>query len=280
MVTIGAYNSLRVKKEIDFGVYLAGDGDQEILLPLRFVPKGTKIGDELKVFLYHDSENRIIATTQQPMGVVGDIVNLKVVSVTPQGAFMDWGLMKDLFVPLSQQQMKMRPGQDYLVKIYIDEQTGRIAATEKLDQFLSNETLTVKEMDMVDLIIYRRSDIGFIVIINQQHTGVLHYGEIFRTIDIGDSMKGFIKKIREDNKIDVVLGQPGYKKVEDESEKIIRLLHENNGYLPYHDKSAPEEIADFFGMSKKTFKMTTGALYKQRKIVFTQTGIKLVEEEA
>jgi len=280
MVTIGAYNSLRVKKEIDFGVYLAGDGDQEILLPLRFVPKGTKIGDELKVFLYHDSENRIIATTQQPMGIVGDIVNLKVVSVTPQGAFMDWGLMKDLFVPLSQQQMKMRPGQDYLVKIYIDEQTGRIAATEKLDQFLSNETLTVKEMDMVDLIIYRRSDIGFIVIINQQHTGVLHYGEIFRTIDIGDTMKGFIKKIREDNKIDVVLGQPGYKKVEDESEKIIRLLQENNGYLPYHDKSAPEEIADFFGMSKKTFKMTTGALYKQRKIVFTQTGIKLSEEEA
>lgn len=280
MVTIGAYNSLRVKKEIDFGVYLAGDGDQEILLPLRFVPKGTKIGDELKVFLYHDSENRIIATTQQPMGIVGDIVNLKVVSVTPQGAFMDWGLMKDLFVPLSQQQMKMRPGQDYLVKIYIDEQTGRIAATEKLDQFLSNETLTVKEMDMVDLIIYRRSDIGFIVIINQQHTGVLHYGEIFRTVDIGDSMKGFIKKIREDNKIDVVLGQPGYKKVEDESEKIIRLLQENNGYLPYHDKSAPEEIADFFGMSKKTFKMTTGALYKQRKIVFTQTGIKLAEEEA
>jgi predicted RNA-binding protein (virulence factor B family) len=280
MVTIGAYNHLRVKKEIDFGVYLAGDGDQEILLPLRFVPKGTKVGDELKVFLYHDSENRIIATTQTPMGIVGDIVNLKVVSVTPQGAFMDWGLMKDLFVPLSQQQMKMRPGQDYLVKIYIDEQTGRIAATEKLDQFLSNETLTVKEMDMVDLIIYRRSDIGFIVIINQQHTGVLHYGEIFRTIDIGDAMKGFIKKIGVDNKIDVVLGQPGYKKVEDEGEKILRLLQENNGYLPYHDKSTPEEIADFFGMSKKTFKMTTGALYKQRKIVFTQTGIKLIEEEA
>ncbi|MET7000026.1 CvfB family protein [Chitinophaga defluvii] len=280
MVTIGTYNSLRVKKEMDFGVYLAGDGDQEILLPSRFVPKGTKIGDELNVFLYHDSENRIIATTQRPAGIVGDIVNLKVVSVTPQGAFMDWGLMKDLFVPLSQQQMKMRPGQDYLVKIYIDEQTGRIAATEKLDRFLSNETLTVKEMDLVNLIIYRRSDIGFIVIINQQHTGVLHYGEIFRTIDIGDTMKGFIKKIREDNKIDVVLGQPGYKKVEDESEKIIRLLQENNGYLPYHDKSAPEEIADFFGMSKKTFKMTTGTLYKQKKIVFTQTGIKLVEEDA
>ncbi len=280
MVTIGTYNSLRVKKEMDFGVYLAGDGDQEILLPSRFVPKGTKIGDELNVFLYHDSENRIIATTQRPAGIVGDIVNLKVVSVTPQGAFMDWGLMKDLFVPLSQQQMKMRPGQDYLVKIYIDEQTGRIAATEKLDRFLSNETLTVKEMDLVNLIIYRRSDIGFIVIINQQHTGVLHYGEIFRTIDIGDTMKGFIKKIREDNKIDVVLGQPGYKKVEDESEKIIRLLQENNGYLPYHDKSAPEEIADFFEMSKKSFKMTTGTLYKHKKIVFTQTGIKLVEEDA
>ncbi|SKA04713.1 hypothetical protein SAMN04488128_102450 [Chitinophaga eiseniae] len=272
MIKVGAYNLLRVKKEADFGVYLEGV-DQEILLPLRFVPKGTKIGDELEVFLYHDSENRLIATTQKPYGIAGDIVNLKAVSTTKQGAFLDWGLMKDLFVPQSQQLTRMVPGQEYLVKIYIDELTGRLAATEKIDRFLSNENLTVKEMDPVTLVVYRRTDIGYVVIINNQHTGILHHNELFRTVEVGDKLKGFVRSIRED-KIDVVLGQPGYKRVEDEGEKILRLLQENNGYLPYHDKSTPEEIQEFFGMSKKTFKMTIGNLYKQRKIIFTQTGIK------
>lgn len=272
MIKVGEYNLLRVKKEADFGVYLEGV-DQEILLPTRFVPKGTKIGDELEVFLYHDSENRLIATTQKPFGIVGDIVNLKAVSTTQQGAFLDWGLMKDLFVPQSQQLTRMVPGQEYLVKIYIDELTGRLAATEKIDRFLSNENITVKEMDPVNLVVYRRSDIGYIVIINNLHTGILHHNELFRSVEVGDKLKGFIRGIRED-KIDVVLGQPGYKRVEDEGEKILRLLQENNGYLPYHDKSTPEEIQEFFGMSKKTFKMTIGNLYKQRKIIFTQTGIK------
>ncbi|WP_143304748.1 CvfB family protein [Chitinophaga vietnamensis] len=276
MIKVGEYNLLRVKKEADFGVYLEGV-DQEILLPLRFVPKGAKVGDELKVFLYHDSENRLIATTQQPKGVAGDIVTLKAVSSTHQGAFLDWGLMKDLFVPQSQQLSRMVPGQEYLVKIYIDELTGRLAATEKIDQYLSNENLTVQEKDAVDLIIYRRTDIGYVVIINNQHTGILHHSDIFRPVDIGDKIKGFIKQIKGD-KIDVAPGQSGYKRVEDESDKILRLLQEHNGYLPYHDKSSPEEIQEFFGMSKKTFKMTTGALYKQRKIIFTQTGIKAVEE--
>lgn len=277
MIKIGDYNWLRVKKQADFGVYLEGV-EQEILLPKRFVPANTKIGDELKVFLYHDSENRLIATTQEPKGVVGDIVNLQAVSVTPQGAFLDWGLMKDLFVPLSQQMSRMVPKQEYLVKIYIDEMTGRVAATEKIEQFLSNEPLTVKELDTVNITIYRRTEIGFVVIVNNQHTGILHFGDVFRTVDIGDSMQGFIKAVRDGNKLDVVLGQAGYKRVEDESEKIIRLLKENNNYLPYHDKSDPEEIYEFFGMSKKTFKMTTGTLYKQRKIAFTQTGIQLIEE--
>ncbi|MBS0031274.1 CvfB family protein [Chitinophaga sp. 22321] len=277
MIKVGEYNLLRVKKEADFGVYLEGI-DQEILLPTRFVPEGTQIGDELEVFLYHDSENRLIATTQRPFGVVGDVVLLKTVSVTKQGAFLDWGLMKDLFVATSQQLTRMAPGQEYLVKIYIDEQTGRLAATEKIDRFLSNENLTVKEKDLVDLVIYRRTDIGYVVIINNQHTGILHHGEIFRSIEIGDKLKGFVRQIKDD-KIDVIIGKPGFERVEDEAEKILRLLQENNGYLPYHDKSAPEEIQEFFGMSKKTFKMTIGSLYKQRKIIFTQTGIKAAEEE-
>lgn len=275
MVKVGGYNVLKVLRSVEFGVYL-DDGKEGILLPRRFVPAGTKDGDMIKVFVYHDSDDRIIATTQQPKGVLGDIVKLRAVSVTPQGAFLDWGLMKDLFVPKSKQQTTMRPNGEYLVKIYLDEQTGRVAATEKLEPFLSNEQLTVKEMDEADLIVYRRTDIGYVMIINNKHTGVLHFNEIYRNITAGDKFRGFIKKIYpEDNKIDVVAGKSGYKRVEDESGKIIRLLQENGGYLPYYDKSDPEEIYSFFGMSKKTFKMTIGNLYKQKKISLEKTGIRL-----
>jgi predicted RNA-binding protein (virulence factor B family) len=277
MMKVGDYNTLKVLRAVDFGVYL-DDGIEGILLPKRFMPEGLSIGNEVKVFVYHDSEGRLLATTQQPKGVVGDIVKLKAVTVTKQGAFLDWGLMKDIFVPKSKQLSGMHEGAEYLVKIYIDEQTGRVAATEKIEPFLSNEQLTIKENDMVDLVVYRRTDIGYLVIINNKHTGVLHFNEIFQSIGVGDKMKGFIKTIRPENKIDVVVGKPGYDRVEDEASKILRLLHENNGYLPYHDKSDPEEIYSFFGMSKKAFKMATGSLYKQQKISFTKTGIKLVEQ--
>jgi predicted RNA-binding protein (virulence factor B family) len=277
MIKIGEYNLMKVIKEKPMGVFL-DDGEEGILLPKRFVPRGAKPGDELKVFLYHDGEDRVIATTLQPKGVLGDIVKLRVVSITGHGAFLDWGLMKDLFVPKSQQISFMRPGGDYLVKIYLDEQTGRLAATERIEQFLSNETLTVKEKEVVNLLVYRQSDLGYVVIINNVHTGLLHFSEVYRDIEIGDRFPGFIKTILAENKIDVIAGKPGYNRVEDESEKVLRLLKENNGYLPFHDKSSPEEIYSFFAMSKKTFKMTTGALYKQRKIEFTESGIKLIEK--
>ena len=281
MIKPGEYNVLKVIKEKTMGVFL-DDDDIGILLPKRFVPPGTKIGDELKVFLYHDGEDRIIATTQKPFGVLGDIVKLKVVSTNQQGAFLDWGLMKDLFIPRSRQVSFMQPNGEYLVKIMMDEQTGRLYATEKLEPFLSNKELTVKEMELVDLLVYRKSDLGYVVIINNQHTGVLHFNEVYRPIKIGDRFQGFIKKIYPENEtgefmIDVAAGKPGYNRVEDESEKVLRLLRENNGYLPYHDKSSPEDIYSFFSMSKKTFKMTTGKLYKERKIEFTQTGVKLLE---
>ncbi|MCW3118151.1 MAG: RNA-binding protein [Chitinophagaceae bacterium] len=276
MIKIGEYNTLKVIKEKPMGVFLE-DGKEGILLPKRFVPSDTKIGDDLKVFLYHDGEDRIIATTLQPKGVLGDIVKLKVVSTTEHGAFLDWGLMKDIFVPRSKQISFMRVQGEYLVKIYLDEQTGRLAATERIDQTLSNETLTVKEKDIVDLLVYRESDLGYVVIINNKHTGVLHANEVYRDIEIGDRFKGFIKKILPENKIDVAAGKSGYDRVEDESGKILRLLQEHNGYLPYHDKSLPGEIYSFFAMSKKTFKMTTGNLYKQKKIEFTSSGIKLLE---
>jgi len=290
MIKIGEYNVLKVIKEKSMGVFL-DDGDIGILLPKRFVPPGTHIGDELKVFLYHDGEDRPIATTQQPLGVLGDIVKLQVVSTTAHGAFLDWGLMKDLFIPRSKQKSFMQPKGSYLVKIVMDEQTGRLTATEKFDSFLSNETLTIKEMDLVDLVVYRRTDLGYVVIINNKHTGLLHFNEVYRSIEIGDRFTGFIKKISENKSdgyevdgkpakgylIDVAAGKPGYDRVEDESAKVLRLLQENGGYLPYNDKSSPENIYSFFGMSKKTFKMTTGKLYKERKLAFTQTGIQLLE---
>ncbi len=276
MVKVGDFNVLKVLRAVDFGFYL-DDGSEGILLPKRFVPEGLLPGDEIKVFVYHDSEGRLIATTQRPKGIVGEIVKMKAVSITNLGAFLDWGLMKDIFVPKSKQLSGMRQGAEYLVKIYLDEQTGRVAATEKIEPFLSNESLTVKEKDIVDLTVYRRTDIGYLVIINNKHTGVLHFNEIYQSIGVGDKLKGFIKTIRPENKIDVVVGKPGYNRVEDEAEKIIRLLKENNDYLPYHDKSDPEEIYSFFGMSKKAFKMATGNLYKQQKIALTKTGIKLIE---
>ena len=275
MIQVGIYHTLKVLRKVDFGFYL-DDGGDGILLPKRFAPKTLRVGDELKVFLYHDNEGRIIATTEFPKAIVGDIVLLKCVSTTSAGAFLDWGIMKDIFVAKPQQLTGMHVGGEYLVKIYIDKQTNRVAATEKIDIQLNNETLTVKELDQVDLIVYRRTDIGYVMIINNKHIGVLHNNELFRNIKIGDHLKGFIKKILPNNKIDVVLGKPGYQKVEDELDKIIRLLQENNGYLPYSDKSAPEDIYSFFGMSKKTFKMTIGALYKQRKIDFAKAGISLI----
>ncbi len=278
-VLVGQYNTLKVTRKVEFGFYL-DDGGEGILLPKRFAPRGLRMGDMITVFVYHDSDNRLIATTQEPNAVVGDIAKMKAVAVTGQGAFLDWGLMKDLFVPKTKQLGGMREGAEYLVKLYIDEMTGRVAATEKIDALLSNEALTIKELDIVDLVVYRQSELGYVMIINNQHTGVLHSNELFTQLEVGDKLKGFVKKIRPDNKIDLVLGKPGFQKVEDESEKILRLLEENDGYLPYHDKSDPKEIYDFFGMSKKAFKMTTGSLYKQRKIAFTQTGFKLVSEEA
>lgn len=274
-IKIGEYNVLTVIKEKPMGVFL-DDGDIGVLLPKRYVPKGTKIGDELNVFLYHDNEGRIIATTEKPFGVLGDIVKLKGVTTTDYGVFLDWGIMKDLFIPRSQIQDIIRPNGEYLIKIVIDELTGRLAATEKLEQFLSNEELTVKEKESVSLLIYRQTNIGFEVIINNIHKGILHSNEIYRKIEIGDKLEGFIKKILPENKIDVVIGKMGYERVESESEKIIRLLNENKGFLPYHDKSSPEEIYAFFGISKKTFKMVIGNLYKERKIEFVPQGIQLL----
>jgi uncharacterized protein len=278
MVKVGEYNTLRVVKEVDFGMYLDGKPD-EILLPKRYVPAYLKPDDEISVFIYHDNEGRLIATTDKPVATVGEIAMMEVADVNPSGAFLKWGIMKDVFVPISMQEKKMHPGQKRLVRLFIDERTGRVTATEKIDKYLSNYELTVKEHDPVDLVVYQKTDIGYKVIINSKHMGLIHFNEVFKEYEIGDKLKGFIKKIRTDNKIDVVPGAKGYTKVSGEEEKILSLLENNSGYLPYNDKSSPEDIYAYFGMSKKTFKMTLGALYKKRKVSFTKTGTKLEEEE-
>jgi uncharacterized protein len=277
MVLVGSYNTLRVVKEVDFGMYLDG-GTDEILLPKRYVPEGLKPEDEINVFVYHDNEGRLIATKDKPLAVVGEIAMLEVADETKHGAFLKWGIMKDVFIPISYQDQRMKKGDKRMVMLVIDGQTGRVTATEKIDKFLSNLDLKVKEHDEVDLVVFQKTDIGYKVIINSKHTGVLHYNEVFRELEIGEKLKGFIKSIRPGGKIDVSPGVKGYTRVKNEEERIIELLQNNSGYLPYNDKSDPESIYAFFGMSKKTFKMTLGALYKKRLVEFTQTGTKLVEQ--
>lgn len=275
MLEIGKYHHLRLMRETKQGAYL-DDGADGILLPTRFIPEGAKFGDSIEVFVYQDKEGRPICTTQKPKGIAGDIVLLKAVSVTSQGAFLDNGLMKDLFVPIKNQLSGMKAGGDYLVKIYIDHVSNRLIATERLDSFFSNENVSVKENEEVDLLVYRKTNLGYQVIINLVHVGLLHQNEIYRVIKIGDNFKGFIKKILPGNKIDVIAGRSGYKRVEDEASKIMRLLGEHNGYLPYHDKTSPEEIYSIFSMSKKTFKMTLGNLYKEKKIALEKDGIRML----
>jgi predicted RNA-binding protein (virulence factor B family) len=274
-IHIGEYNELTVLREVAFGLYL-DDGKEGLLLPKRFVPEGAKVDDVIRVFVYHDGEGRLIATTQTPKAKVGDIARLRVVDVNNQGAFLDNGLMKDLFVPNSKMRDRMKIGADYLVYVYLDLDTRRLTATEKFDYLLSNDNLTVEEKDDVIMVVYRRTDIGYVVIINGVHTGVLHFSDIFRTISVGDKIKGYIKKIYEDNLIDVAIGTRGFGRVEGEAEKILRLLKESEGFLPWHDKSSPDDIYEVFGMSKKAFKMAVGQLYKQKAIQIMDNGIKLV----
>jgi len=277
-INVGQFNLMRVDRKVDFGFYM-DDGGEGILLPKRFVPSGLQIDDTISVFVYHDSDNRLIATTQEPFAVVGDIAALKVVEVTSQGAFLDWGLMKDVFVPVSQQLSTMRLGGKYLVKLYIDAQTGRVAATEKIDKQISNDDLTVKEGEKVKIQVYRESEIGYVVIVNQVHQGLVYKNEVFTHLHIGQFIdEAFVKKIREDNKLDIGLGKQGGEKLADDNQKIMSLLKSHKGFLPYHDKSAPDDIYAFFGMSKKAFKMNVGMLYKLKLISIEEDGIHLIPE--
>lgn len=272
---IGNYYELEVAKEVDFGVYLESELG-EILLPLKYVPEGTQPGDVLRVFLHKDSEDRLLATTLEPKGKVGDFVPLQVKDTTPHGAFMDWGLEKDLFVPNREQHTPFQEGKTYVIKICLDHKSDRLIGVGKLNAFLDNEHLEgLKEGDKVDLLIYEESDRGFSAIINGKHQGLIYKNEVFEPIAIGDKKEGFIKKIREDGKIDLALNPAGMEAVDVNKDVILNELKSHENFLPLHDKSAPEEITKQLNMSKKAFKKAIGALYKEEIIEIEPEGIRL-----
>lgn len=276
MVNIGKYNTLEVVKQLDFGIYLDGGEKGEILMPKRYVPANCQIGDKVDVFIYLDSEDRLIATSDKPFATVGEFAFLKVKSVDKIGAFLDWGLMKDLLVPFREQKMKMIAGRKYLVYIYIDGESQRIAATAKIDKFLDNVPPAYEIGQEVDLIIDNETELGYNAIINQLHKGMLYHNELFEYLEPGMQMKGFIKKVREDDKIDLSLYPIGYQRVEGVLQDVLYRLKEAGGYLAVTDKTEAEVIYNTFGMSKKTFKKALGSLYKQRLIVIEENGIRLV----
>ena len=279
MVEIGKYNILKIVKDLDFGVYLDGGDDLEILLPARYVPRNVKPGDEVEVFIYHDNEGRIIATTAKPLAIVGEFQWMECKSVNDMGAFLEWGLMKDLLVPFREQKMPMREGKWYLVYVHLDHVTKRIVASARVDKFLDNIPPVYEFNQEVDLLVADETEIGYKVIINNLHWGLVYHNEIYRRLERGEHLKGYIKEVREDEKIDVSLTRLGYEKVEGIAGIILDALKVQNGFLPVHDKSPAEEIYSLFGCSKKSFKQAIGALYKKKLISIEPAGIRLIATE-
>jgi len=276
MAEIGKYNSLRVIKEVDFGVYLDGETEGEILMPIRYVPANCKVGDYVDVFLYLDSEDRPIATTETPFALVGEFAMLRVNSVNKIGTFLDWGIMKDLLVPFREQKVTMIEGRSYLVYIYVDEESKRIVASAKLGKFLDKSVPDYSVGQQVDLVIESETDLGYKAIINNSHWGILYENEVFEQLAKGLKVKGYVKKIRTDNKIDLSLHPLGYEKVDPLTQMILDELKKEGGFIAISDKSEAEEVYRVFGISKKSFKQAIGALYKRRMITLSTDGIRLI----
>ncbi len=277
MATVGQYNTLKVLRETSSGYFLDGESLGDILLPGKYAPRRLKDGDEIEVFLYFDSEDRLIATTEEPYCEVGEFALLEVVEVNEIGAFLNWGLQKDLLVPFREQKLKMEPGSWHIVYVYIDEKTGRIAASAKVDKFLGLQPADYKPGDEVELFIYGPCPLGFNAIIDNSYWGMLYTSEVFQPLNRGEHITGYINKVREDGKIDLSLYPAGYKKAQTSAELIIEYLKRNDGFMPLTDKSPADEIYETFGISKKNFKMAVGSLYKNRVIEIGQNGIRLIE---
>ena len=276
MLNIGNYNTLSIIKILSIGAYLDGGDGKEILLPTRYVPDGAKVGDEVKVFIYHDNEGRLIATTLRPKAVVGEFAFMRVKSVNTTGAFLDWGLMKDLLVPYKEQKLPMREGKWYLVYVRLDHVTGRIMASARIEKFLNNVPPKYEFNQEVDLLVADDTEIGYKVIVNNLHWGMVYHNQVFQRLEKGEHLKGYVKEIREDDKLDISLAPLGYQKVDGIAQTILHALQMHNGFLPVHDKSDPDVIYSLFRCSKKAFKQAIGALYKQRLIHIEPEGIRLV----
>lgn len=279
MVELGRLNTLAVVKHVDFGVYLDGDEFGEILLPSRFVPSsGVDVGDDIEVFVYLDSEDQPIATTETPNIMVGEAALMTVKDVNRFGAFLDWGLSKDLFVPFNEQHRHMEEGRSYVVYAYIDEITERIAATSKLDRFLPDSSPYFKAGQAVDLTICGRSDLGFKAVVDNKVLGLIFNSDAIRPLKYGMQLKGFIKNVRADKKLDISLQRTNKAALDSLSEKVLAFITEQGGTTHLTDKSSPDEIAAAFGVSKSSYKKALGKLYKQRLIEITPEQISLVKK--
>lgn len=276
MIEIGKHNRLIVLRNTSVGLYLGDEEGQDILLPIKYIPEGIDINDEIDVFVYRDSEDRLIATTLEPRIQLNGFASLRVKDVNDFGAFLDWGLEKDLMVPYREQTTRMRVGQYQIVYLYVDETTGRLAATNKLDRFLEDETEDLKEGQQVDLLVWTETDLGYNVVINQRYKGLLYKNQIFSVVEPGDEVTGYIKHIRDDKKIDVSLQQQGFANIEVNAQIVLDRLKKNKGFLALTDNSSPEDIMDELQMSKKTFKKAIGTLYKQKLILLEDKGISLL----
>jgi predicted RNA-binding protein (virulence factor B family) len=276
MIQLGEYNTLTILRETEPGLYLGDDEENEILLPHKYKPENFEIGDELEVFLYLDNEERPIATTLEPFLTLNTFGYLHCSDVNQYGAFMDWGLEKQLFVPFKEQARPMTVGNWYIVYLYLDEITNRLVGSSKTNRFVNNDTITVQQFDEVDILVTHLTEKGANVIINGLHKGLIYIDDIFEDIRSGDRMKAFIKKVRHDNKIDVVLQSPGYRSIEPNANFILDELKAAGGFLPIHDKSDPDIIKNELGMSKKSFKKAIGTLYKEKQIVIKEDGIELI----
>ena len=276
---MGQYNRLKVIKQLDFGIYLDGYED-EILMPTQYVPADVEIGDFLDVFIYRDSEDRVIATSLEPYGTVGEFAYLTVNAATPLGVFLDWGLPKDLFVPFKQQRENMVVGKSFLVFIHLDTQTDRIVASAKIERFLEEDVSELSEGMQVDLLPYEYTDMGIKALINQRYMGVLYRDEVFKPIELGKPTTGFIKKIRSDQKVDLALTEQSYNRIEGSKSDLYKKLLAANGFLPFTDKSDPALITRTFGMSKKDFKKAVGGLLKEKKIILKEDGIHAISPES
>ena len=277
MMQLGEYNTFEILRDTDPGLFLGDNEGNEVLLPNRYVPEEFNIGDKIAVFVYLDNEERPVATTDKPYITKGDFSLLRCNQVTKYGAFLDWGLVKELFCPFKEQAFKMKAGGWYLVHCYLDEETERLVASSKTNRFLDNKELTVSKFDEVDLIVSHPSEIGMNVIVNKKHLGLVFKDDIFKDISVGDRLKGIVKKVRQDNKLDILLSQIGYRNIEPNAEIILKELNDNSGFIPLHDKSDPDDIKHQLQMSKKSFKKAIGALYKERLITIESDGIRLVQ---